>query len=364
MDLKFSQEQQMLEDTVARFVQERYDIKQRDEYLAEQAGYSKANWQTLAQMGLLGLLAPESEGGFAGGPAETMIVMKALGRGLVVEPFWSSIILAGALAEGHELRAAITGARTLVAPALYEPTLRYDLDRLQTTVDGIRISGTKSLVFAADSADGFIVAACAGGRGTEAVGLYLVPASTVGITARAYQAQDGTRAAEVQFDAAEASECICEPGKAWPVIERAVDWAVAALCAEYVGVAEVAFELTHDYLQTREQFGRPIGRFQVLQHALTDMRIAVEEASAMALSAARDAGLEDAAARARGISAAKSRIGEASRFIAQTAIQLHGGMGMTQEHAIGRYAKRLTVLDFLLGDADYHAERFSRLMVV
>ena len=228
----------------------------------------------------------------------------------------------------------------------------------------MKITGTKSLVFAADSADSFLVAARTSEPGTGGIGLYLVPADADGVSIRTFQTQDGTRAGEVSFDGASASECVLAPGKAWAAMECAVDRTVAAICAEYVGVMEVTFELTHEYLQVREQFGRPIGKFQVLQHALTDMRVALEEASAMALLAARDAQDADPVVRARGVSAAKCRIGEASRLIAQSAIQLHGGMGMTDEGVIGRYVKRLTVLDLLFGDADYHADRFSALMTV
>ena len=313
-------------------------------------------------MGLLGLLLPEREGGFGGGAAETMIVMKAFGRGLVVEPFWSSVVLAGALLDGHEAVADIASGNRIVAPALYEPAIRYDLDRMSCRVEGDSITGAKSLAFAADSADAFVVAAKCDGDDAGAVGLYLVASDAAGIVVRAYPTLDGARAAEVTFESTAIAERVHRSGTAWPVIERAIDRAVAALCAEYVGVAEVAFELTHEYLKTREQFGRAIGKFQALQHALVDMRVALEETTALAISAARDAEDADPLVRARGVSAAKARIGEASRFIAQNAIQLHGGMGVTDEHAIGRYAKRLTTLDLLLGDADHHAERFSSLM--
>jgi pimeloyl-CoA dehydrogenase small subunit len=366
MDFDLTEEQRLLRESVERLMSDRYDFEQRRAYARAPEGWSGEVWAQYAEMGLLGLPFAEAEGGFGGGPVELMIVMEAFGRGLILEPYLASVVLAGGLLR----HAASAGQRAALLPALIagerrlafahaERQARYHLADVATTAKREggrwRLDGEKSLVLHGDSAQQLIVSARVSGgrRDREGIGLFLLDANAAGVRRRGYPTQDGLRAAEIGLDGVEAT-ALGEPGTALPAIERVVDEAIAALCAEAVGAMAALHALTLDYLKTRKQFGRAIGEFQVLQHRAVDMFVALEQARSMAMFAAMMAGEADAGARHRAIAAAKVQIGRSGRTIGQEAIQLHGGIGMTMEYKAGHYFKRLTMIDLLFGDTDTH----------
>ena len=302
-----------------------------------------------------------------------MIVMEAFGRGLVLEPYFATVVLGGGLirragsaAQQTELIPLIAQGKLKLAFAHVERQSRWNLADVATTAspDGGSwvLNGAKSVVLHGDCADRILVTArVSGGRqDRDGIGLFLVEAGAPGVTRRGYPTQDGLRAAEITLDGARATP-IGEPGAALPVIEQVVDEAIAALAAEAVGVMAAMQETTLDYLKTRQQFGRAIGQFQALQHRAVDMLTAVEQARSMALFAAVMAGDADAAERRRAIAAAKVQIGRSGRHVGQEAIQLHGGIGMTMEYKVGHYFKRMTMIDQMFGDADQHLAELARL---
>ena len=370
MDFDLSDEQRMLQDSIHRFTAEQYGFEQRLRHAAEPVGYSRMVWRHYADMGLLGLPFAEADGGFGGGPVDTLIVAEALGRVLALEPYLPTVVLCGSLlrlaASAQQRQAtlpAIAAGELTVAFAHVEAVARYDLAHVETTATasasgGWVIHGAKRFVLAGDSADRLIVSARTSGQASDAEGLslFLVDAAAAGITRRGYRTQDHGRAADIRFHAVQlpAEALLGTPGAALPVIEQAVDTALAALCAEAVGVMERAHELTVDYLKMRKQFGVPIGSFQALQHRAVDMLVAVEQARSMALYAAMMCEMPDAAERGRAIAAAKVQNGRSARFVGQEAIQLHGGIGMTEECQVGHYFRRLTVIETLFGDTPHH----------
>ena len=376
MDLALTTEQKLLQDSVERFVDKDYPFERRRQLAAGAEGFGRDNWAKFAELGWLGIPFPSDLGGVGGGPVETMIVMQAFGRGLVVEPFVSTVVLGGTLVtqgggEAHRqaLLPALAQGKLLLAFAFAEPQSRFNLADVASVARkdgrGFVLDGHKAVVFHADSADKIIVSARTGGATREADGisLFLVDAGADGLALRAYPTVDGLRAAEVTLAGvrvdAEAALGPIDGGLA--LIERAVDHGIAAVCAEAVGVMAALLAATQDYVKTRSQFGVPIGSFQVLQHRLVDMFMELELSKSLAHIAAAGVSDPDPRARARAVSAAKARIGKAGRFIGQQAIQLHGGMGMTDELPVGHYFKRLTMIDTLFGDADHHLRRFAEL---
>jgi pimeloyl-CoA dehydrogenase small subunit len=365
MDFDLTDEQRLLADSVNRFVADRYgDFEKRQAYRAEPRGYAAANWSAMAEMGLLGLPLPEEQGGFGGGPVETMIVMEAFGRGLVVEPYLATVVLGLGLlrragGDAALLEQVASGAATL-SLAHQERQARHDLHDVATTAcradGGWLLDGAKGVVLHGDSATRLLVSArIAGARRDRAgIGLFLLDPAAPGVTRRGYATQDGLRAAEIVLEAAPATLLAEE---ALPLIELVVDEAIAALCAEAVGAMETLRDLTVDYLKTRQQFGQPIGSFQVLQHRAADMLIATEQARSMAMYAAMMARHADPAARATALSAAKALVGRLADQLGKDAIQLHGGIAMTEEYKAGHYFKRLAMLGVLLGDVDHHLRR-------
>jgi pimeloyl-CoA dehydrogenase small subunit len=365
MDFDLTDEQRLLADSVNRFVADRYgDFEKRQAYRAEPRGYAAANWSAMAEMGLLGLPLPEDQGGFGGGPVETMLVMEAFGRGLVVEPYLASIVLGLGLLRRAGGDAALVeqvaaGAATL-AFAHQERQARHDLHDIATTArrdgDGWVLDGAKGVVLQGDSADRLLVSArIAGARRDRAgIGLFLLDPAAPGVTRRGYATQDGLRAAEIVLEGARAS-LLAED--ALPLIELVADEAIAALCAEAVGAMETLRDLTVDYLKTRQQFGQPIGNFQALQHRAADMLVATEQARSMTMYAAMMVRQPDAAARGTALSAAKALVGRLADQLGKEAIQLHGGIAMTEEYKAGHYFKRLAMLGVLLGDVDHHLRR-------
>ena len=373
MDFDLTDEQRLLKDSVDRLVADQYQFEQRKKYMAEPDGWSRTVWQQYSEVGLLGLPFAEAHGGFGGGPVETMIVMEAFGRGLVLEPFFATVILGGGLlrriatpAQQQELLPQVAQGKLKLAFAHVERQSRFDLADVATTArkDGTRwvIDGAKSIVLHGDCADRLLVTARVAGerRDRAGVALFLVDPGAAGVTRRGYPTQDGLRAAEITLSGAVA-EAVGDTTDALSAIEHVVDEAVAALCAEAVGTMQVMHETTLEYLKTRQQFGRAIGQFQVLQHRSVDMLVALEQARSMAMFAAVMADEADANERRRAIAAAKVQIGRSGKHIGQEAIQLHGGIGMTMEYKVGHYFKRMTMIDMLFGDADAHLATLARL---
>jgi pimeloyl-CoA dehydrogenase small subunit len=374
MDFDFNDEQRLLHDSVSRFLAHRYSFEDRARSMAAPAGWSADIWAGLAELGLLGLPFAEEDGGYGGGPVETMIVMQGFGRALVLEPYFATVILGGGLlryagspAQRTARVARVASGELLLAFAHSERQSRYDLHDvgLRARRDGADwvLDGEKSLVLHGDSASELIVSARLSGeqRDRDGISLFIVDANAGGVARRGYPTQDGLRAAEVSFSDVRVSpeNVLGEPGQAALFIERVVDEAIAALCAEAVGAMEEMHGMTVDYLKNRKQFGAPIGNFQVLQHRAADMFIALEQARSMAMFAAMMLQEEDPAARGTAIAAAKTQIGRSARAIGQAAIQLHGGIGMTMEYKVGHYFKRASMIDVMFGDADHHLARVA-----
>ena len=373
MDFDLSEEQRLLKDSIDGLLADSYDFEQRKKYAQEKGGWSKAIWSKLAEQGLLGLPFSENDGGFGGGPVETMIVMEALGRALVLEPYLATVVLGGgflrhggsAAQKEKYLPAIIDGSKTL-AFAQLEKDSRYDLADVSTTAkkkgDGWVIDGEKFVVLNGASADTLIVSARTKGSQTDrtGIGLFLVPADAKGVSIKGYATQDAQHAADITLSGVEvgADAAIGDPENALPLMERVVDEARIAMCAEAVGAMDESLKTTIEYLQTRKQFGVTIGSFQTLQHRAADMFVFLEQARSMAMLAAMATDL-DAKERAQTVAAAKVQIGKSLKFVGQQAIQLHGGIGMTMEAKIGHYFKRLTMIESTFGDTDYHLRRVS-----
>jgi pimeloyl-CoA dehydrogenase small subunit len=376
MDFELSEEQRLLQESVGRLLADRYGFEQRTAYMKEPGGFSRALWKQYADLGILALPFAEEDGGIGGGPVDIMIVMEAMGRALVLEPYLATVVLAGGLlrhAGSKEQRARlipkIADGSLILALAHSERQSRYDLADVATSAKkdgaGYVLDGAKGIVLHGDSADKFIVSARVSGkqRDRDGVALFLVDAKAKGVSIRGYQTIDGLRAAEVTLAGVKvgAEDVIGEPRKALPVIERVVDEAMAALSAEAVGAMSVMHEVTTDYLKTRKQFGVPIGHFQVLQHAAVDMLMATEQARSMAMLATMMAAEPNAVERHKSIAAAKVQIGRSGRFVGKTATQLHGGIGMTMEYKVGHYFKRAMAIDVMFGDADHHLATLAKM---
>ncbi|MCC2102827.1 MAG: acyl-CoA dehydrogenase family protein [Hyphomicrobiales bacterium] len=376
MDFDLSEEQRMLKDSVDRLVADKYDFDKRKAYLKNEHGFSREMWGQFAELGLLALPFAEADGGFGGGPVETMIVMESLGRALAVEPYLATVVLSGGIirhaandAQRAELVLQIAGGEKIFAFAHHERAARYNLARVSAKAtkdgDGYILDGEKSLVLNGDAADWLIVSArvSGGDRDEDGIGLFLVDARAPGVSRRGFWNQDATRSAEISLSKVkvEAGHVLGEPGKAFPVIERVVHEAMAALCAEAVGGMGVAHADTVEYLKTRKQFGVTIGSFQSLQHRAVEMFVFLEQSRSITYFATMMASENDAAERARAMSAAKVQIGKSLRFVGQQSIQLHGGVGMTYELRVGHYFKRGTMIDTLFGDVDHHLAKLSAM---
>ncbi len=368
MDFDLSDDQRLLKDSVDRLVADTYGFEQRREILKSSEGWSRANWAKLADLGLLGVNFAEDHGGFGGGPVEMMLVAEAFGRGLVVEPYFATVLLGGGLirhagsaAQQDDYLGRIAGGELLLAFAHHERRARYNLSHVTTTAtrkgDGWVIDGEKSLVLHGDSADKVIVSARMSGGPTDEAGIGLFVVDTAGLARRGYPTQDGQRAAEITFAAAEVEAILSLDG--FPAISRTIDEAIAFLCAEAVGAMAVMHATTIDYMKTRKQFGRAISEFQVLQHRAVDMLVQLEQARSMAMYATMMASEDNAGERGRAISAAKVQIGRSGHMIGQEAIQLHGGIAMTMEYQVGHYFKRVTMIEKMFGDTETHLARVA-----
>ena len=368
MDFNYTEEQLALQDTLRRFIAKDYPFEHRRALAKSADGFDRDAWKTFADFGILALPFHEDFGGLNGTAVDTLLVMEMLGRGLALEPYVSTVVLCGGLirdagsnAQKEALLPAIAGGELMLALAHFEAGVRYQLDHVATAATangaGWQINGTKTVVLGAPSADQLIVSANSG----QGISLFLVDAKAPGVTLRSYPTQDGARAADIKFVnvTVGADALIGTAGGALPIIERAVDYANAALCAEAVGIMSALNEITLEYLKTRKQFGVPIGKFQALQHRMADMVIATEQARSMATLAAVRVDSRDAAERSRSVAAAKAYVTQSARLVGQQAVQLHGGMGVVDELNVSHYFKRLTMIGLTFGDADYHLGKFS-----
>lgn len=367
MDFDLGDDQKLLKESVERLIADRYGFEARRGFMMEPNGWSRSNWARFTELGLLGLPFSEAAGGFGAGPVEVALVMEAFGRGLVVEPYLSTVLLAGRALEAsgeHALVQRIAAGELLASLAHLERHSGWNLADVATTAtatDGAwRLSGTKCVVLHGDTAEALLVSARTGGaqRDRDGVELFLVAADAPGLARRGYATQDGQRAAEVMLADTPARQ-LTFPAGAMAVLERVRDQAIAALCAEAVGVMAEMHAITVDYLKTRRQFGRAIGEFQALQHRAVDMYVALEQARSMALYATLMADEGDRHSREAAMSAAKVQIGRSGRLIGQEAVQLHGGIAMTMEYKLGHYFKRMTMIEEMFGSADEHLERVA-----
>jgi alkylation response protein AidB-like acyl-CoA dehydrogenase len=375
MDLSFTEEQSMLRDTVASFLSDKYDFDKRRAIVASDAGWRADYWKAFAEeLGILGAPFSEDMGGLGGGATENMIVMEEFGKALVVEPYLGTVVIGGGFFKHSDYAGAvdmigkIIEGKATIAFAYAEPQGRYNWADLKTTAKkdgaGYVLNGHKAVVMGAPWASHLIVTARTGGgqRDAGGVSIFLVDKTAKGVVTRDYPTVDGLRASEVYFEnvSVGADALIGGEGAGLPLVEKVIDEATAAVCAEAVGVLRKLHEGTLEYTRQRKQFGQPIAQFQVLQHRMVDMFIQVEQSVSMTYMA--NIKLEDGDAdRAKAISSAKVQIGRACRFVGQSAIQLHGGMGMTDEMAIGHYFKRATMIESLFGSVDHHLARYEAL---
>ena len=378
MEFNYSEEQLALQDTLQRFISRDYDFDKRRAFSNSALGFSAAAWSQYADLGLLALPFPEDFGGLGGNGVDIMLVMEQFGHGLLLEPYLSTVVTCGGLirdaasdALKTKLLSQIAEGKLKLSLAAYEASGRYDLSYVAATAQesggSWRLSGRKTVVLDGASADYFLVSARSGGKTADrdGVSLFLVPRDAKGLTVAAYPTQSGARAADLLLENVTigADAMIGAAGKALPIIERAVDRANAALCAEAVGIINALNQATLNYLKTRKQFGVAIGTFQALKHKMADMLIAAEQSRSMAIIAAVHMDSEDAAERHRNIAAAKAYIGQSGRLVGQHAVQMHGGMGVVDELNVSHYFKRLTMIDLTFGDADYQLAAFSETLL-
>ncbi|WP_312597943.1 acyl-CoA dehydrogenase family protein [Stutzerimonas nitrititolerans] len=379
MDFKLTEEQQMLQDTAARLVRDAYPFEQREKFSESELGFSAEFWSQLGELGLTAVPFSEEIGGFGGSGVETMLVMTELGRGLTLEPYLQSVILAGGLinqlgsdAQKQDLLPQIAAGSLQLAVAFDEPQSHYNLHDVQTRAEavdgGYRLSGRKAVVIGGHSAGQIIVSARTSGdsRDEAGISLFLIDPNAQGVSRRVYPTIDGRKGCDLFLDNVQVgSEALLgKLGNALPAMRYQQGRAIAAQCADALGSMDEACKLTLDYLKTRKQFGVPIGKFQVLQHRMVDMQTELEQATSMAILAATVADAEDSDDRSRTLAAAKYICTRAARKIAEEAIQLHGGIGMTWEYNLAHHAKRLVMIAHQFGDDDHHLQAYARLMQV
>lgn len=375
MNFDLTEEQKLLKDQVEKFIANEYDFDKRRKISESDLGMSQEHWSFFAEQGLLGVPFTEEQGGFGGGPVENMVIMEAFGTGLLVEPYYSTVIvsgsalaLAGSASQQEELITKIVEGEAKVALAYAEPQSRFSLHDVATTATkdsgDYVLNGHKAVVFHGPFADYFIVSARTAGGQFEASGisLFIMPANADGVERNDYRTADGQRASEVRLNNVKVGgdAVLGELDNALPILEQVAGIGIAAVCAEAVGAMKVLHDDTLEYLKTRSQFGKPIGTFQVLQHRMADIFINYEQARSMAILAALS--LEDQSINnQQNISAAKMQICQSGQFIGRQAVQMHGGIGMTDELNIGHYFKRLIAIETVFGNYNYHAKRFERL---
>lgn len=376
MDFSFSDEQTLLQESVSRFITNDYGFESRQKHSRSDAGYSLKNWQTFAELGWLGVPFSENHGGFGGGAVETMLMMEEFGKGLVVEPYLATVVACGSALNGFGsedqkssfIPEIIDGSK-LWALAFAEPQGRFNLADLTTTATASNgsylLSGHKSVVINGPNANFFIVSVRTSGeqRDETGISLFIIPSDAKGLSRRDYPTVDGQRASELILDNVELDEAsrLGEEGQGLNILQQAIDFATLAIGSEAVGCMEVLYKDTVEYCKNREQFGQPIGKFQVLQHRMVDMFMEHEQSKSLMFMAAMrwDEGYGAEAQKA--VSAFKVQVGKSGKFVGQSAVQLHGGMGMTDELNIGHYFKRLTIIDTMFGNVDHHLKRFGSL---
>ncbi|MSP03275.1 MAG: pimeloyl-CoA dehydrogenase small subunit [Acetobacteraceae bacterium] len=378
MDFDPSDDQRLLVESVTRLLADNYGFAQRKTYLAQPEGYSTAMWSKFAELGLLGLPFPEAYGGFGGGAQEVMLVMQAFGRVLVLEPFLATVVLggtaiqtAGSDAQKQALLPAIAEGALKLAFAHGERQARYDLTDVVTSAKrsgaGWMLDGSKTVVSQGEAADKSIVSARTSGDryDEDGITLFLVDAKSQGVARRGYLTRDETRAADVSLSNVFVADgdVLGEVGKGLAIIEKVVEAGIAATSAEMVGAMEAMNEMTLEYSKTRVQFGQPIGSYQVVQHRLADMFMAQEQGRSMAMLATMSAENADDAERRHDFALAKVGIGQAGRYVSQSAVQMHGGIGMTEEYAVGHYFRRCMVIERLFGDPAYYLQRLANEIV-
>ncbi|MGO1121075.1 acyl-CoA dehydrogenase family protein [Rhodovibrionaceae bacterium A322] len=373
MDFELSEEQTMLKDSVDRFVKENYEPNDRRALVDSALGFSRDHWQQFADMGWLALPFSEESGGLGGKAIDTNVLMEGLGAGLVLEPYLSTVLLggrlieeAGSTAQKEAVLPAVIEGQCLLAFAYAEPQSRYNLSNVtcqaEKTADGYQLNGTKSVVLHAASADKIVVSCRTSGNASDqdGISLFLLDRETPGLVTKDFRTVDGQRASDLAFDNVQvpSDALLGEEGNAYPVIEKVIDLAICALSAEAIGAMQTVNDMTKDYVGTRKQFGAPIGSNQVVKHRVVDMYVAAEEAKALCdISAMRADG--SAEERLLAASAIKSKIGEAARFVGGQGVQLHGGIGMTDEFPIGHFYKRLMAIDMIFGNSDFHLNRYA-----
>ena len=371
MDFDLTEEQSLLQDSVTKLLAASYSFEQRKAMRAAPGGYSRKMWQQFADLGLLALPFAEEDGGLGGGAVDVMLLMESFGQHLVLEPYLATIVLAGGcLRHGANVgqRASwlpsLIAGETTWALAHVEREARFDLNYVRTTArrdgDAWVLHGAKSVVLHGDSTDRLLVSAQLEGDTLSGVGLFVVDASAPGVTRRGFPTQDGLRAADVSLQGVRVhDDHRLDTADGLATVRHAIDEAVAASCAEAVGAMQRAHEITVDYLKQRKQFGVAIGSFQALQHRAVDMLVMVEQARSMAYYATMMVSEPDAAQRSSAMSAAKVQVGRSARFVGEQAVQLHGGIGVTEECSVGHYYRRLTLLEILFGDTNHHLAQLA-----
>ncbi|WP_323750745.1 acyl-CoA dehydrogenase [Marinobacter sp.] len=374
MNFELTEEQQMLQDSLRRFLTNEYTFEKRREIIESGQGTDAGIWQALAEMGLLAFTFPEEYDGLGGSGIDTMLVMESFGRALVTEPYLATVVLAGGLvrdagsdAQKQAILPAIASGEKLMALATYEHGARYNLAHINTQAkndgSGYVLNGTKTAVIHGGQASQLIVSARTSGdtRSEDGVTLFLVDTDASGVNITDFASHDGFRTAEITLKDVKvtADAVIGKADLGFPALEKAIDQGIAALCAEAVGAMDAMTESTLEYTQTRKQFGTPISRFQVLQHSMADMFIQAQQGRSMAILAADNADSDDREVRRESISQAKLLINQGAREVAQSGVQLHGGMGVTDEMWVSHIFKRLTMINLMFGDADYHLGKVS-----
>ena len=378
MNFSFTEEQLALQDTLQRFVAKDYTFEKRQQFMVGPDGFSRDAWNTYAELGILALPFPEEFGGLNGTALDMYLTMRALGTGLTLEPYVGTVILCGDLIKrlaNAEQKASvipqICDGTLMLALAHYEPQSRYRESAIDAHAvrngDNWTLQGHKAVVLGAASANQLLVSARTSGQAgaEDGISLFLVPADTIGLAFRRYACHDGTRAADIVLnDVVVGAHALLGPeGQAFPAIMQAIALTNVALTAEATGIMQALNTATLDYLKTRKQFGVALSSFQALQHRLADMAIATEQADSMALLAAIEMESADFAACVQRASGAKTFVGQKARLVGQDAIQMHGGIGVTDELIVGHYFKRLTVINSLFGDLDFHLQRYSDMIV-
>ena len=377
MDFSYTEVQQMLQDSVQKFVIKSYDFDTRNSILKSEKGYSEENWQLFAELGWLAVPFTEEDGGLGGSAVDLMVIMEEFGKANLIEPYMATAVLSGSLVAGlasGDAKAAmlegIIGGELQLACAIAEPNSRFNSASVATTAtvsgDEAVLNGVKIAVANGPNADKLLVTARESGdtRDRDGISVFAVDAGTAGVAIRNYQTVDGKQASEVTLTDVKVpvANRLGEAGAALPAIEAAVNRAIVAVSAEAVGALEVLLQKTVEYSKTRKQFGTPIGTFQALQHRMADMFIQCQLARSIVIMAAMALDSDDSyEEKAKAVAAAKSRVGKAIKDVGQEAIQIHGGIAMTEELDVGHLFKRVTALDLAFGDGDYHTQRYAQL---